>query len=149
MTRWLTGRMLSEEDCYCTVEGACDIVRLPRRIEALTMRNKLFCGDNLDVLRHCIADESIDLVYLDPPFKSDQNYNLLFREKDGSKSASQIIAFGDTWEWNQEAQKNFVAVHDAGGKIGGFLWFFCPFFGGENMPLYLPMMAPRSCLRWA
>ncbi len=77
MTRWLTGRMLSEEDCYCTVEGACDIVRLPRRIEALTMRNKLFCGDNLDVLRHCIADESIDLVYLDPPFKSDQNYNLL------------------------------------------------------------------------
>jgi hypothetical protein len=65
--------------------------------------NELYCGDNLEILREYIAPESVDLVYLDPPFKSDQNYNLLFREKDGSRSRSQILAFEDTWEWNREA----------------------------------------------
>jgi site-specific DNA-methyltransferase (adenine-specific) len=143
MMQWLTGRILSEQDCYCTVDGACDIVRLPRRIEALTMRNKLFCGDNLDVLRHCIADESIDLVYLDPPFKSDQDYNLLFREKDGSKSASQILAFEDTWEWNLEAQRNYESVVQRAGKPGQVMAQFRTMLGDTDMLAYLSMMAPR------
>ena len=60
--------------------------------------NYLYYGHNLDILRRYIRDETVDLVYLDPPFKSDQNYNVLFQEKDGSQSASQIKAFADTWQ---------------------------------------------------
>lgn len=60
--------------------------------------NTLYYGDNLDILRRYVADESIDLVYLDPPFKSNQDYNVLFQEQDGSRAASQIKAFEDTWQ---------------------------------------------------
>ena len=59
--------------------------------------NTLYYGDNLDVLRRYIKDESVDLVYLDPPFKSNQDYNVLFAEKSGAKSAAQIKVFEDTW----------------------------------------------------
>jgi site-specific DNA-methyltransferase (adenine-specific) len=59
--------------------------------------NLLYYGDNLDVMRRHIKDESVDLVYLDPPFNSDQNYNILFKEQNGSRAASQIRAFEDTW----------------------------------------------------
>ena len=62
--------------------------------------NQLFYGDNLDVLRRHIKDESVDLVYLDPPFKSNQDYNVLFAEKDGTAAAAQFKAFEGTWEWN-------------------------------------------------
>ena len=61
------------------------------------MENTLYYGDNLEILRRYIKDETIDLVYLDPPFKSNQNYNVLFKEKNGSQAASQIRAFEDTW----------------------------------------------------
>jgi DNA modification methylase len=81
------------------------------------VQSTLFCGDNLEILREYILSDSVNLVYLDPPFKSDQNYNLLFREKDGSRSTSQILAFEDTWEWNQESQKNFLAVIAEEGKL--------------------------------
>jgi len=107
------------------------------------MRNQLYCGDNLDVLRCCIADESIDLVYLDPPFKSNQNYNLLFREKDGSKSASQILAFEDTWEWNVEAERNYATAVHAGGKLSQIMVQFRTLLGDTDMLAYLSMMAPR------
>ena len=143
MQQWLTGRTVSEQDCHCTNDGAHDIVRLPNRSEALALRNKLFCGDNLDVLRRCIADESIDLVYLDPPFKSDQNYNLLFREKDGSKSASQILAFEDSWEWNVEAERNYASVVQKEGKLGQIMAQFRIMLGDTDMLAYLSMMAPR------
>jgi site-specific DNA-methyltransferase (adenine-specific) len=58
--------------------------------------NKLYYGDNLQVLRDYIADQSVDLVYLDPPFNSRQDYNVLFAEKDGNRSAAQITSFKDT-----------------------------------------------------
>ena len=58
--------------------------------------NLLYYGDNLDVLRRHVKDESVDLVYLDPPFNSNANYNVLFAAKDGHQSAAQIRAFGDT-----------------------------------------------------
>jgi len=61
-------------------------------------KNQLYYGDNLAVLRDYIADESVDLIYLDPPFNSRADYNVLFAEKDGTRSASQITAFEDTWE---------------------------------------------------
>jgi len=60
--------------------------------------NKLYYGDNLHILREHIDDESVDLIYLDPPFNSNQNYNVLFREEDGTSSAAQIHAFTDTWK---------------------------------------------------
>ena len=61
--------------------------------------NVLYYGDNLDILRRYVKDETIDLIYLDPPFKSDQDYNILFAERNGSKAAAQIKAFDDTWHW--------------------------------------------------
>jgi len=66
------------------------------------MENVLYYGDNLDILRRYVKDESVDLIYLDPPFKSNQNYNVLFKEQDGTRAASQIRAFEDTWTWDQE-----------------------------------------------
>ena len=63
------------------------------------MTNKLYFGDNLDILRQHVADESVDLIYLDPPFNSNATYNVLFREKSGEQSAAQITAFDDTWHW--------------------------------------------------
>jgi len=70
-----------------------------------TRQNTLYFGDNLEILRHYVASESIDLVYLDPPFKSDQNYNILFKEKNGTDSAVQIKVFEDTWHWDQKAEE--------------------------------------------
>ena len=58
--------------------------------------NTFYYGDNLDILQRYVKDESVDLIYLDPPFKSDQNYNILFAEQNGSKSKAQIKAFGDS-----------------------------------------------------
>jgi site-specific DNA-methyltransferase (adenine-specific) len=65
--------------------------------------NRLYYGDNLDILQRYLKDETVDLVCLDPPFKSDQDYNVLFAEQDGSRSAAQIKAFEDTWRWDQVA----------------------------------------------
>jgi 16S rRNA G966 N2-methylase RsmD len=65
--------------------------------------NTLYYGDNLDILRRYVKDESVDLIYLDPPFKSNQDYNVLFAEQDGSRSAAQIKAFEDTWRWDSAA----------------------------------------------
>jgi len=66
--------------------------------------NELYYGDNLDVLRRHIDPETVDLVYLDPPFKSDQSYNILFETKDGTAAPVQIKAFEDTWHWDQAAK---------------------------------------------
>ena len=62
--------------------------------------NKLYFGDNLQVMRTHIANASVDLIYLDLPFKSNQNYNVLFAEQDGTRSAAQIKAFEDIWRWD-------------------------------------------------
>lgn len=77
--------------------------------------NKLFYGDNLDVLRLHIKDESVDLVYLDPPFQSGKDYNVLFSEKDGKKARAQIKAFEDTWCWSVESEAAFHDVVNEGG----------------------------------
>jgi site-specific DNA-methyltransferase (adenine-specific) len=69
------------------------------------MANHLFYGDNLAVLRESVADESVDLIYLDPPFNSNAGYNVLFKAPDGQGSAAQIEAFDDTWHWDTAADK--------------------------------------------
>jgi adenine specific DNA methylase Mod len=69
--------------------------------------NHLYYGDNLDILREHIPDESVDLIYLDPPFNSQANYNVLFRAPTGEQSRAQIEAFEDTWHWNERAENAF------------------------------------------
>ena len=107
------------------------------------MRDKLFFGDNLDVLRRHIGDESVDLIYLDPPFQSGKDYNVLFEENDGTDAVAQIQAFEDTWEWDQAAKLTFDEVVSEGGDIAEALSAFRQLLGGTPMMAYLSMMAPR------
>jgi 16S rRNA G966 N2-methylase RsmD len=78
--------------------------------------NPLYYSDNLDVLQRHIKDDTVDLVYLDPPFNSNQDYNVLFAEKDGTRAASQFKAFEDTWEWNIESVRVFEELVESGGR---------------------------------
>jgi DNA modification methylase len=105
--------------------------------------NTLYYGDNLEVLQQHIADESVDLVYLDPPFNSDADYNMLFKEKDGKQAAAQIKAFNDTWHWDQRSARAFEDVVEAGGKVSDAMQAFRKFLGENDMLAYLSMMAPR------
>jgi site-specific DNA-methyltransferase (adenine-specific) len=70
-------------------------------------KNQLYYGENLDVLRRHVADETVDLVYLDPPFNSNATYNVLVAEQNGSRAAAQIKAFEGTWRWDQEAARQY------------------------------------------
>jgi DNA modification methylase len=103
----------------------------------------LYYGDNLDILRRYIKDETIDLVYLDPPFNSAQNYNAFFHEKDGTDAASQIHAFEDTWHWDIETKKAYGAVTEQPGKVSDVMLAFYEFLGGSDMMAYLTMMSSR------
>ena len=105
--------------------------------------NLLYYGDNLDVLRRYIKDETADLVYLDPPFNSNQDYNVLFAEQDGSRSAAQVQAFGDTWRWDAGSARSFEETVEKGGKVADVLQAFRTFLGENDMLSYLSMMAPR------
>lgn len=105
--------------------------------------NQLYYGDNFDVLRRHIKDETVDLVYLDPPFNSNQDYNVLFKEKDGTDAASQFKAFEDTWEWNQASAQTYQEVVEAGGRVSLVMQAFRQFLGTNDMLAYLTMMAPR------
>ncbi len=106
-------------------------------------KNHLYYGDNLDVLRRHIASDSVDLIYLDPPFNSRQDYNVLYAEKDGNRSASQVTAFKDTWEWNEEASRAHDEVVERGGRVAEAMLAFKKLLGGSDMLAYLAMMAPR------
>jgi DNA modification methylase len=105
--------------------------------------NTLYYGDNLDILRRYIADESVDLIYLDPPFKSMQDYNVLFAEQNGSRSKAQIKAFEDTWRWDEGAAEAYQEIVEAGGKVSQVMQAFRTFLGDSDMMAYLAMMAPR------
>jgi DNA modification methylase len=107
------------------------------------VKNALYYGDNLDVLDRYIADESVDLVYLDPPFNSRQDYNVLFAEKDGAKSAAQILAFEDTWEWNSEAERSYEQLVERGDRVSKTMRAFRASLSTSDMMAYLAMMAPR------
>ena len=106
--------------------------------------NQLYFGDNLDVLREHIPDESVDLIYLDPPFNSNATYNVLFRERSGEESAAQITAFEDTWHWNLESERTYREVVTQGPeKLGQLLQSMRDLLGQSDMMAYLTMMAPR------
>ena len=107
-------------------------------------QNKLYFGDNLEILRQHIADESVDLIYLDPPFNSNATYNVLFRERSGEDSAAQITAFDDTWRWSIESEFAYRDVVSNGPqKLGSLLTAMREFLGQNDMMAYLTMMAQR------
>ena len=69
--------------------------------------NQLYFGDNLHILREALVDETVDLIYLDPPFNSKRDYNLLFKSPKGPQSEAQITAFEDSWHWGEQAEREF------------------------------------------
>jgi site-specific DNA-methyltransferase (adenine-specific) len=108
------------------------------------MANRLFYADNLDALRAHVADASVDLVYLDPPFNSNANYNILFKTPGGHAADSQIQAFEDSWHWNNAAEDAFEQVMRAGlPRAFDLLRAMRTFLGENDMMAYLAMMAIR------
>ena len=108
------------------------------------MTNTLYYGDTLHVLREHIASESVDLVYLDPPFNSNANYNILFKGPGGDSSESQIEAFEDTWHWNESAESAFDEVMRSGNTDAfTLLRAMRDFLGDNDVMAYLAMMAVR------
>jgi len=109
--------------------------------------NKLYYGDNLDVLRSgVIPPNSVDLIYLDPPFNSNASYNVLFRAPTGEQSQAQIEAFEDTWHWTAHngAELAFDEVMQSGNAAAANMLKAIRSFLGENdMMAYVTMMAVR------
>ena len=104
--------------------------------------NTLYYGDNLNILRRYIKDESVDLIYLDPPFNSNRNYNVLFKDESGAEADSQIMAFEDTWHW-AGAARTYNELILEGDKVAEMLQAFYGFIGTNQMMAYLVMMAVR------
>ena len=108
------------------------------------MENALYYGDNLEVLRKYIPDNSIGLVYLDPPFNSKATYNILFKEPTGKPSAAQITAFEDTWHWTEETERVFhKIISEAPVSVVKMMKAFREFVGINDVMAYLTMMCIR------
>jgi DNA modification methylase len=107
------------------------------------MTNMLYFGDNLDVLRAHTKDASVDLVYLDPPFKSDATYNVLFKDRTGRPSESQAEAFRDTWTWGEMARDAYDDVMGTNGEVALAVSGLRKWLGENAMMAYLAMMATR------
>lgn len=107
--------------------------------------NRLHYGDNLDVLKQHIPAESVDLVYLDPPFNSNRTYNVLFKHKSGDEAGAQIQAFDDTWTWGQddEAMLRDLTTGGAPTKVADSLEALNRLIGPTDMLSYLVMMTAR------
>lgn len=108
------------------------------------MENTLFYGDNLEILREYIPSESVDLVYLDPPFNSNRNYNVLFKDESGKEADAQITAFEDTWRWNLKAEEAYRYLVTKGDeRVASMIGAMRGFIGKNRMMAYLVMMAAR------
>jgi adenine specific DNA methylase Mod len=106
--------------------------------------NTLFYGDNLIILREHIPSESVDLIYLDPPFNSSRSYNVLFKDESGTESEAQIEAFEDTWHWNLEAEQTYTELlTEAPDRVAQMIESLRGFIGDNQMMAYLVMMAAR------
>ena len=106
--------------------------------------NALYFGDNLQVLRDDLAAESVDLTYLDPPFKSNRDYNLLFKSPKGHDSEAQITAFEDSWNWGKQAEREFdEIIHGPNTEVAELMLALRRFLGENDMMAYLTMMANR------
>ncbi len=105
--------------------------------------NRLYYGDNLDVLREHIPDESVDLIYLDPPFNSNSNYNVLFKSPKGEQSEAQITVFEDSWHWTRESARTLEQLKFKHGELAELLDLIVRQFGHNDLSAYLVMMAIR------
>jgi len=106
--------------------------------------NHLYYGDNLQILREHINDESIDLVYLDPPFNSKRDYNLLFKSPKGHESQAQITAFEDSWHWGEQAEQEFdQLLHQPNTDVAEMMRALRAFLRENDVMAYLTMMANR------
>ena len=106
--------------------------------------NVLYYGDNLEILRKYIPDNSIDLIYLDPPFNSKKDYNILFKENGGVESEAQIKAFTDTWHWTQAAENTYHDIVTNGPlKVGQLIGALHDAIGQNDVMAYLVMMTTR------
>ncbi len=107
-------------------------------------KNRLYYGDNLQILREYIPSESIDLIYLDPPFNSDRSYNALFKDESGQDSEAQLTAFEDTWHWDKTAETLYHGlVTDSPPEISRMIAALRDFIGSNQMTAYLVMMTAR------
>lgn len=104
--------------------------------------NTLYYGDNLDVLRKYFPDECIDLIYLDPPFNSKADYNILFKEKSGKESVAQIQAFSDFWHWDTSAENTYIEIQED-PNLTEMIQFLHAHLGRNDMLAYLVMMTIR------
>ena len=105
--------------------------------------NTLYYGDNLRILREYIKDETVDLIYLDPPYNSNRNYNVLFRDESGAEAEAQITAFEDTWHWNEAAERAYHDLILQADDVSRIIEAFRSFIGTNQMMAYLVMMAAR------
>src|SRR5437588_12464419 len=105
------------------------------------MTNQLYYGDNLQVMRDSIATESVDLIYLDPPFNSQATYNVLFKAPTGEQSHAQIEAFEDTWHWGESAERAYDGVLKSGNTDAAEMLHAMRSFLKEN-----DMMAYRTII---
>ena len=106
--------------------------------------NRLYFGDNLDILREHVAENSVDLIYLDPPFNSKRDYNLLFKTPKGHESDAQITAFEDSWHWGEQAEREFAEIlRQPNTDVAELMPAFRSFLGENDMMAYLVMMANR------
>ena len=106
--------------------------------------NHLYYGDNLSVLRESIPSETVDLIYLDPPFNSKRDYNLLFKSPKGQQSEAQITAFEDSWHWGDQAEGEFhELLHQSNTDVAEMMKALRTFLGENDMMAYLTMMANR------
>ena len=107
-------------------------------------KNTLYYGDNLAVMREYLADESVDLIYLDPPFNSNRSYNVLFRDESGDDSQAQITAFEDTWHWNRTAIATYDELVTAAPlPVRNMIAAMKEFIGTNQMMAYIVMMTIR------
>ena len=109
-----------------------------------TWKNTLYYGDNLPILRDYFAAESVDLIYLDPPFNSDRDYFVIFKDKHGQDSEAQIAAFEDTWHWGMTAEATYYELVTKGpARVASMIGALRDFLGANQMMAYLIMMTAR------
>ncbi|MBI5650159.1 MAG: restriction endonuclease [Chloroflexi bacterium] len=110
----------------------------------MTQPNTLYFGDNLDILREHIDAATIDLIYLDPPFNSKRDYNLLFKTPKGHESDAQITAFEDSWSWGEQAEREYAElIHGKNTEVAALMKALRDFLKPSDMLAYLVMMANR------
>jgi site-specific DNA-methyltransferase (adenine-specific) len=126
-------------------QGVESLATTTASVTLRAVTNLLYYGDNLEVLHRHIADESVDLIYLDPPFKSDAQYNVLFRSHSGDAARAQVQAFDDTWTWGPQSIEAYDQIVGGGAPphVADTVQALRKILGTNDMLAYIVMMAPR------